>query len=313
MVRLNDHMKLSASLQLVGHYIISFIFVVFTQFAISLVPRFFPSSPFFIQLTLLALVLLVVVGFGRWSRWILRVYASAPAIVFFNILFIWTVYVAIIRQAVSSLIDALFNGQIAVIVIGFCRILLSDPGRVTQESLCSDRLVESSDFGVEPGNKGSPSHRRVRYCKRCKAHIKGFDHHCPAYGNCIGENNYVLFIALLLGFLSAEASYVVCSVQFVRKIQRNDTDWSEINVFGNLAISTMLFSILQILWQGVFLTWHLYCVCFNIRTDEWINWMKYPEFQLVQSEPGTSFTRVEFRNPYDKGVLQNVKELLAIR
>lgn len=132
MVRLNDHMKLSASLQLVGRYIISFIFVVFTQFAISLVPRFFPSSPFFIQLTLLgkfvyiytcfkfnvvfffwnfsfaALVLLVVVGFGRWSRWILRVYASAPAIVFFNILFIWTVYVAIIRQGACMFLN--FSG-----------------------------------------------------------------------------------------------------------------------------------------------------------------------------------------------------------
>ncbi|KAJ0020999.1 hypothetical protein Pint_32358 [Pistacia integerrima] len=336
MVQLNDHMKLSASLQLIGRCIVSFIFVVLTQFAISLVPRFFSGSPFFIQLTLSALVLLVVVGIGGWSRRILRVYASAPAFVFLNILFIWGSYVAVIRRAVSNLMDALFNGQIAVIVIGLCRILSSDPGRVTHESLCSDRLVESSGFGVEPGNKNSPSLRRVRYCKSCKAHIKGFDHHCPAFGNCIGQNNYFLFIALLLGFLTAEASYLVCSVQFVRKSQKFDRNWlevghafpflaAEINLVGNLAISTMLFSVLQILWQGVFLTWHLYCVCFNIKTDEWllelialimfsqINWKKYPEFQLVQSEPGESFTRVEFRNPYDKGVLQNVKELLALR
>ncbi|KAJ0084027.1 hypothetical protein Patl1_30898 [Pistacia atlantica] len=297
MVQLNDHMKLSASLQLIGRCIVSFIFVVLTQFAISLVPRFFSDSPFFIQLTLSALVLLVVVGIGGWSRRILRVYASAPAFVFLNILFIWGSYVAVIRRAVSNLMDALFNGQIAVIVIGLCRILSSDPGRVTHESLCSDRLVESSGFGVEPGNKNSPSLRRVRYCKSCKAHIKGFDHHCPAFGNCIGQNNYVLFIALLLGFLTAEASYLVCSVQFVRKSQKFDRNWlevghafpflaAEINLVGNLAISTMLFSVLQILWQGVFLTWHLYCVCFNIKTDEWINWKKYPEFQLVQSEPG---------------------------
>lgn len=33
--------------------------------------------------------------------------------------------------------------------------------------------------------------------------------------------------------------------------------------------------------QVVFLMWHLYCVCFNIRTDEWVNWKRYPEFQLT--------------------------------
>lgn len=28
--------------------------------------------------------------------------------------------------------------------------------------------------------------QRVRYCGHCKAYVKGFDHHCPAFGNCIG-------------------------------------------------------------------------------------------------------------------------------
>lgn len=32
---------------------------------------------------------------------------------------------------------------------------------------------------------------RVRYCKTCKRHIKGFDHHCPAFGNCIGRNKHL--------------------------------------------------------------------------------------------------------------------------
>jgi hypothetical protein len=34
-------------------------------------------------------------------------------------------------------------------------------------------------------------YHRVRYCKSCKAYIKGFDHHCPAFGNCIG-NSYLI-------------------------------------------------------------------------------------------------------------------------
>lgn len=28
--------------------------------------------------------------------------------------------------------------------------------------------------------------QRVRYCGLCGAYVKGFDHHCPAFGNCIG-------------------------------------------------------------------------------------------------------------------------------
>ncbi|KAJ6904884.1 hypothetical protein NC652_022804 [Populus alba x Populus x berolinensis] len=141
-------------------------------------------------------------------------------------------------------------------------------------------------------SQGSALLKRVRYCKSCKAYIKGFDHHCPAFGNCIGQNNYVLFMILLAGFLTTEASYIVCSSQFSRGSQILGGTW----------------------FEGVFFTWHLYCICFNIRTDEWINWKKYPEFQFViQSQPGESFTRVMFKNPYDNGYLQNVKEFLSLR
>ncbi|KAJ4725829.1 S-acyltransferase [Melia azedarach] len=235
---------------------------------------------------------------------------SAPVFVFSNILFIWGFYISVLRQAVSSLTDALFNVEVAMVIIGLCSIISRDPGLVTREFPCSDKLVERSDFEVDPDNENSLSLRRVRYCKICKAYIKGFDHHCPAFGNCIGQNNYFLFMVLLVGFLTTEASYLVCSVQFGKSQDFGRSEF-ENNWVGNLAISTMLFSVLQLLWQGVFLMWHIYCVCFNVRTDEWVNWKKYPEFQVIQSEPGESFTRVEFRNPYDKGILQNVKDFLT--
>ncbi|KAK9940478.1 hypothetical protein M0R45_017137 [Rubus argutus] len=55
----------------------------------------------------------------------------------------------------------------------------------------------------------------------------------------------------------------------------------ELTLFESLAVSTIMFTVLQLLWQVVFVLWHIYCVCANIRTDEWINWKKYPWFQLV--------------------------------
>ncbi|KAK4606431.1 hypothetical protein RGQ29_000605 [Quercus rubra] len=325
-IKLHDQRKPLELWKLIGRCTVSCISVLFSQLALSLVPRFFSASPLFIQLILSALVLLVVVGLGRCSKRLLGVSGSASAFVFFSILFLWAVYLAVLRPAVSCLMDIAFNGAITMLIIGLCSIMSSNPGLVTYGS--SDELVESSVAEVEAHNRilepsasvlchecpteGSVLGRRVRYCRICKGYIKGFDHHCPAFGNCIGQNNHVLFMVLLVGFLSTEASYVVCSSQFAAKSQIVDRTRLETSLSGNLAISTMLFSIFQLLWQAVFMTWHIYCICFNIRTDEWINWEKYPEFQdVVHSQQGQSFNEMRFKNPYDKGILQNVKEFLG--
>ncbi|GAV57914.1 zf-DHHC domain-containing protein [Cephalotus follicularis] len=300
--------------KLIGSCTVSCIFVFATQLSLSLVPRFFSASPLFIKLTLSVFVLLAVVGFGRWCRRLIGVSASAPAFVFFNMFFIWGVYIGVIRYANSRCMDVVFNGVIVMLIIGLCSILSRDPGLVPYGSSDSEELVESSVLGYKADDESSLFLRRIRYCKSCKAYIKGFDHHCPAFGNCIGKNNHVLFMVLLVGFLAAEVSYLVCSSQFARKFQILHRTGFEINLAENLANSTMLFCLLQVLWQGVFLTWHVYCICFNIRTDEWINWKKYPEFQLiVQSSSGEGSAKIRFRNPYDKGILQNVKEFLSLK
>lgn len=297
----------------IGRCTVSCILVLLTQFALTLVPHFFPASSLLVQLTLSVVVLVFVLGLGRWCRRIVGVYASAPALVFFNLIFIWAVYIFIVRQAIPYFISIVFNIEVTLLILGVCSILSSDPGLVTHGSSDANKLIETKAFGVEAHNEGSALLKRVRYCKSCKAYIKGFDHHCPAFGNCIGQNNYVLFMILLAGFLTTEASYIVCSSQFSRGSQILGGTWFETDLAGSLVVSTMLFSLLQVIWQGVFFTWHLYCICFNIRTDEWINWKKYPEFQFViQSQPGESFTGVMFKNPYDNGYLQNVKEFLSV-
>lgn len=120
-------------------------------------------------------------------------------------------------------------------------------------------------------------------------------------------------MVLLVGFIIAEASYISCSSQFARKTQMLDRNEQETTrLTDNLAVSTMLFSVLQVLWQVFFLTWHIYCVCFNIKTDEWINWRKYPEFRIdAYPDPEQIFMETHFTNPYDKGILHNWKEFLS--
>ncbi|EOY34065.1 Ankyrin repeat family protein with DHHC zinc finger domain, putative isoform 4, partial [Theobroma cacao] len=277
---------------LIGRCTISCFSVLITQSALFLVPLFFAASPILIQLTISALVFLAVVGFGGWCRRLHGFHASAPAFVFFNIFFFWGVYIAIVRQAISRFVDIVLNIEMIMLIIGLFRIMVKDPGFVAQESVCLDKLDESSVLGVQTNNESSLLQMRVRYCKSCKTYVQGFDHHCPAFGNCIGQKNYVFFMVLLVGFITTETFYAVCSSQFATKFPVLE---------GNML-------------EGLFLIWHVYCICFNIRTEEWVNWKKYPEFQLnASSLPGENYHELRFTNPYDKGILQNVKEFLTLK
>ncbi|CAN0854082.1 Probable protein S-acyltransferase 23 [Linum grandiflorum] len=298
--------------QLAGRSTISCIFVLITQFLLSLVPRFFPDCSLIVQFLLSVVVLLLVIGFGRWCRRLIGVSASAPALVVFNTLFVWGVYFVFVRPAVSYFVDVFVNGEMVLLFLGLYRIVSSDPGLVASEFAGTDELVETEAFASQVHDQRAILPIRVRYCKSCEAYVKGFDHHCPALGNCIGYKNHVLFMVLLFGFLATETSYLACCFQVSRKYWVLGKHIFQSDLERCLLVSTMLFSLLQVLWQVFFVMWHIYCICLNIRTDEWVNWKKYPEFCFIgQPEPGESTTVIQFRNPYDKGIVANLKEFLA--
>ncbi|GJW52427.1 probable palmitoyltransferase ZDHHC12 isoform X1 [Tanacetum coccineum] len=203
-----------------------------------------------------------------------------------------------------------------VLKLGYYLILSGDPGFVKSGPLTNNEAnLEGSELPSSDICEGSPNAesslllQRVRYCKHCDAHVNGFDHHCPAFGNCIGRNNHLLFMVLLTGFIIAEACYIVGASQIATSRTNDSSGWTE-----TLATSTMIFSLLQVLWQAVFLGWHIYCVCFNIKTDEWIHWKQYPEFQYIADpQPGEIVTSMRFKNPYDKGIWLNLKEFIEAK
>ncbi|CAK9314500.1 unnamed protein product [Citrullus colocynthis] len=330
MVELYDRKKQANWPELIGRCAVSLILVLLTQCTQFLVPHFFSDSYFFIQLLLSALILLAVASAAGWCRRLLRVRSSAPAFVFCSVLFVWLVYMAVVRQDASLLMNLLFNGQIILLIFGLCRMLSSDPGLGSYSSSPSDAVSQSFVLEIDTHHQETDILMsnpylgrlteadiglgdRLRRCPICKRYVKGFDHHCPAFGNCIGHKNYVLFIVLLFGFIWTEATYI-CLSQYSAKSGLLGGDGTRLEVIFSrkVARSTMLFSIQQLVWQVAFFLWHVYCICFNIRTDEWIHWKRYPEFQIVvQSEQGQRSSEMKFRNPYDKGVLQNVKEFMA--
>ncbi|KAL5710869.1 protein S-acyltransferase [Ranunculus cassubicifolius] len=313
---------------------ISCIFVLLSQFSLTLIPLYFPTSSLPLHLSIAAFLLLIITGIGNHGRRLLKFPGSAPAFVFVNVIFIWGVHLAVTAKEVSWIWNCVFSAECVVLVYGFYSILFSDPGFIARGDASFKEVVRDEVPRIKPSieeeqllkldacpeqsvvkieeyhSQCSTPMTRIRYCKCCKVYVRGFDHHCPAFGNCIGQNNHQLFLSLLVGFVMVEASYIVCSTQFITKTRIMDKDVSESNMSELLAISTRIFSILQVLWQVLFLAWHIYCVCANITTDEWINWMKYPEFQ-DEHVHSHSYIGTRFRNPYDKGVVENIKDFLS--
>ncbi|KAJ6826734.1 palmitoyltransferase ZDHHC17-like [Iris pallida] len=290
--------------------LVSFFLFSLCQFALFMVFHLSPSLPLLAMLPISALVLLAAMALGRCWKRILGVSASAPAFVLFNILFLWGVYIVAIRQAISLFFDVVINAECTLLLVAFYRIHSGDPGVVAYGS-SSASLEESGLSEVNLQYENSPLYSRVRYCKICKTSVRGFDHHCSAFGNCIGQKNHRLFMVLLIGFVIVEASYIVSALQYITKSMNTEKVLLESISLGNLVISTTLFSLLQLLWQVVFLMWHVYCICANIKSEEWINWKKYPEFQVaVQPHPGNPFSCIKFSNPYNKGIIGNIRDFL---
>lgn len=287
---------------------VSLVLSLVSQFSLAMVPRLLPWLSLLGLLPVSGLVFLATVGFGRLLRRVLGVSQSAPAMVVFHLLFLWGVYIAMIRKAIPSLLDAIINAECALLLFGLYRILSDDPGIVAYDSSSS---VHDCDGFPETILENS-SLSRVRYCKICKNSVRGFDHHCAAFGNCIGQKNQRLFMMLLVGFVITEASYTMSSTQYIAislKTPEVGFKFLQNDLPGNLVISTLLFTVLQLLWQVAFLMWNIYCICANIKTDEWVNWKKYPEFQLA-IQPQTGNSELTFSNPYNKGIIGNIRDFL---
>ncbi|XP_078427708.1 uncharacterized protein LOC144700157 isoform X8 [Wolffia australiana] len=282
--------------------LISCFFVLQLHLSLVAVLHYLASTSLFHLIPIAGVTMVATLGFGRVCRGLFGTPAYAPITVFFHAIFLWGVYASLVRGAMTSLQEAAMNLEFVLLMFGLYRIIFSDPGVVSNDFSDPELIPLRSTPESKDPSEGPLPLTRVRFCRRCNANVLGFDHHCPAFGNCIGTKNHRLFMALLVGFIVTEASYVLFSVQFISK--SGGETLAMIDLGGTLVISTIIFSFLQIIWQVIFLIWHVYCICVNIRTDEWINWRKYPEFQAdSQSDPGT--------NPAQESKISTSKSLLT--
>uniref|UniRef100_A0ACD5X3W5 Uncharacterized protein n=1 Tax=Avena sativa TaxID=4498 RepID=A0ACD5X3W5_AVESA len=223
--------------------------VLFSQLAVAIVPRLLPSISLLAMLPVAGLVFLATIVVGRFWRRFIGVAASAPLFVLFNVLFLWGVYVFVIRRDTSSLLDMLINAECALLLWGLYRILSGDPGIVAYETSFLEEAGCKDFVDAICSSEKHPSLSRVRHCNCCKVNVRGYDHHCPAFGNCVGQKNHRLFMALLTGFVVAESTYTMCSTKYISRCINSGTIRTENPLSLNMVIGTMLFSVLQVLWQ----------------------------------------------------------------
>ncbi|KAK1270756.1 hypothetical protein QJS04_geneDACA021559 [Acorus gramineus] len=118
--------------------------VLFTHLALSMVPRLFASLSLLSMLPISGLALLGTLVFGRFFRRVVGVSASAPAFVLFNIIFVWGVYVSVIRKVMTCTMDVIFYVECVLLLIGFDSVLSSDPGMVSCTSSHSGNMDQSA-------------------------------------------------------------------------------------------------------------------------------------------------------------------------
>merc|ERR1712153_276711 len=64
------------------------------------------------------------------------------------------------------------------------------------------------------------------HCKSCNKCSTGFDHHCPFLNQCIGEENYNRYFALLISFVVFMLFTTVISIYVLLEAHVVDGGWT---------------------------------------------------------------------------------------
>ena len=101
---------------------------------------------------------------------------------------------------------------IGVIVIGGCLLFFS------AAAACNPGLeLHKADAEVNADNRAFCLVCEVvrqpgtMHCPDCDVCVKGFDHHCPWTGKCIGTGNLPYFYGFLMGVLGSILYIVICA------------------------------------------------------------------------------------------------------
>ncbi|KAH7463946.1 hypothetical protein PRIC1_006356 [Phytophthora ramorum] len=127
---------------------------------------------------------------------------------------------------------------------------------------------------------------RSKHCRICKTCVPVFDHHCPFVDNCVGRDNYAMFL-LFVTFLTLD----LVGMEYVLYLL-----WRWHHSMRIYAVVGMIYLLLILLPVAQLAGFHMYLTARNRTTNELLNADRY------------RFQRGGELRSYDRGIVRNVGE-----
>jgi len=197
----------------------------------------------------------------------------------------------------------------------------ADPGIIPPQPDMILQALESQEMSLEqillPAM--SPKLPRAKYSRFFECYVARFDHDCPWISNVVGASNIGYFITFcytvtlclsawsyVCGAMIFSDAAVALRVRCANSFNSDCDSMGQVFLWGiyNRPLSWILLFLYSL--YAIF----TFCMCImqtkqimtNVTTNEMINWQRYPGWERQDGS---------FKNPYDRGMVHNVKQFFA--
>eukprot|EP01112_Ceratiomyxa_fruticulosa_P022324 TRINITY_DN8133_c0_g1_i1.p1 TRINITY_DN8133_c0_g1~~TRINITY_DN8133_c0_g1_i1.p1 ORF type:complete len:324 (-),score=32.69 TRINITY_DN8133_c0_g1_i1:91-1062(-) len=228
---------------------------------------------------------------------------------------------------------SLLHTLLFLTAINYYKAATVDPGYVPKDWTPVGYSSSELDYAIVLAKQMKPIHRRyyshpVRFCTVCdsfkppRSHhcnecnrcLQRMDHHCYFLNACIAYYNHKFFISFMVGgFVSSLCLIVLHSLRAFEIIHLlKDPDFYLHPLEGVGVVSSLLILLVATLLLGSILFPHLTLLFDNTTTIEvWERHWANEDIKLLKS-PHSSSNSFKYQYPYDKGRLENFREVFGV-